>query len=118
MIDAGNVRLVEQVANRFRALGDENRIRLLARLSRSAANVRTLTQELGISQAAASKHLAVLRRAGLVSCQSKGPQSIYRISDPSVDVLCGIVCQGVLDYVQKQAEAITAGPVDKATRGR
>lgn len=106
MIDVGNPKLVERVADRFRALGDENRIRLLARLARSPANVRTLTEELGISQAAASKHLAILRRAGLVNFESKGPQSIYQISDPSVHELCGIVCRGVLDFVREQAAAV------------
>ncbi len=107
MIDVANPKVVEHVADRFRALGDENRIRLLARLARSPANVRTLTEELGISQAAASKHLAILRRAGLVSFESKGPQSIYQISDPSVHELCSIVCRGVLEYVRGQAAAVT-----------
>ena len=106
MIDVANPKLVERVADRFRALGDENRIRLLARLSRSPANVRTLTAELGISQAAASKHLSILRRAGLVNFESKGPQSIYQISDPSVHELCSIVCRGVLDFVREQAAAV------------
>jgi DNA-binding transcriptional ArsR family regulator len=106
MIDVVNSKVVEHVADRFRALGDENRIRLLARLAQSPANVRTLTEELGISQAAASKHLAILRRAGLVSFESKGPQSIYQISDPSVHELCSIVCRGVLEFVRGQAEAV------------
>ena len=106
MIDVANPKLVERVADRFRALADENRIRLLARLARSPANVRTLTAELGISQAAASKHLSVLRRAGLVNFESKGPQSIYQISDPSVHELCSIVCRGVLDFVREQAQAV------------
>ncbi len=108
MIDVTNVRLMERVAERFRALGDENRIHLLVRLAKSSANVRTLTEELGISQAAASKHLAILRRAGLVDYESQGAQSIYHISDPSVNELCNIVCTGVMDYVRQQAAAVTA----------
>ncbi len=110
MIDVENPKIVERVAERFRALADENRIRLLARLARSPANVRTLTQELGISQAAASKHLSVLRRAGLVNFESKGPQSIYKITDPSVHELCSIVCRGVLEFVREQAAEVGESP--------
>ncbi len=112
MMDVTNPKLVEHVANRFRALGDENRIRLLARLAKCPANVRTLTEDLRISQAAASKHLSVLRRAGLVTYEAKGPQSIYRISDPSVEKLCGMVCQGVLEFVRREARAINDASIN------
>ncbi|MGC9261817.1 MAG: ArsR/SmtB family transcription factor [Phycisphaerae bacterium] len=110
MIDVTNPKLMERVAERFRALGDENRIRLLVRLARSSANVRTLTEDLGVSQAATSKHLAILRRAGLVDYKSRGAQSVYHISDPSVNELCNIVCTGVLDYIRDQAAAVAAAP--------
>ena len=51
----------------FRALSDPTRRALLERLLREGElNVRALTEQSGVSQPAVSKHLGVLRQAGLV----------------------------------------------------
>jgi DNA-binding transcriptional ArsR family regulator len=51
----------------FAALADPTRRAILARLATGEASVAELTQPFDISQAAVSKHLKVLERAGLVS---------------------------------------------------
>jgi DNA-binding transcriptional ArsR family regulator len=51
----------------FAALADPTRRAILARLAAGDASVAELTQPFDISQAAVSKHLKVLERAGLVS---------------------------------------------------
>lgn len=51
----------------FAALADPTRRAILARLATGDASVAELTQPFEISQAAISKHLKVLERAGLVS---------------------------------------------------
>lgn len=51
----------------FAALADPTRRAILARLATGDASVAELTQPFDISQAAVSKHLKVLERAGLVS---------------------------------------------------
>ena len=51
----------------FAALADPTRRAILARLASGEASVRELTEPFGISQAAISKHLRVLERAGLIS---------------------------------------------------
>jgi DNA-binding transcriptional ArsR family regulator len=51
----------------FAALADPTRRAILARLATGDASVAELTQPFDISQAAISKHLKVLERAGLVS---------------------------------------------------
>lgn len=89
-------------------MADENRIRLLIRLEESPANVSTLQTELGIAQASVSKHLAVLRRAGLVDVQRMGTQSVYAIVDPSVFEICRIVCDGVARQLQRDQAVLQA----------
>lgn len=51
----------------FAALADPTRRAILARLASGDASVAELTQPFDISQAAVSKHLKVLERAGLIS---------------------------------------------------
>jgi DNA-binding transcriptional ArsR family regulator len=51
----------------FAALADPTRRAILARLASGEASVRELTEPFAMSQAAVSKHLKVLERAGLIS---------------------------------------------------
>jgi DNA-binding transcriptional ArsR family regulator len=51
----------------FAALADPTRRAILARLASGEASVRELTEPFDMSQAAVSKHLKVLERAGLIS---------------------------------------------------
>jgi len=63
----------------FRALGDPTRLALFERLCREGdQTVGALTRQAGVSQPAVSKHLAVLKRAGLVSDRPEGRTVHYR----------------------------------------
>ena len=63
----------------FRALADPTRRALFERLSREGElTVRALTAESGVSQPAVSKHLAILKQAGLVIDRPEGRQTHYR----------------------------------------
>lgn len=63
----------------FHALSDPTRRGLLEHLMRTGeANVASLTRTTDVSQPAVSKHLAVLREAGLVSGRAEGRQVRYR----------------------------------------
>ena len=63
----------------FHALSDPTRRGLLEHLMRDGeANVARLTDTAGVSQPAVSKHLAILRNAGLVSGKAEGREVRYR----------------------------------------
>ncbi len=63
----------------LRALADPTRRALLERLLREGElNVRALTEQAGVSQPAVSKHLGVLRQAGLVLERPEGRVVHYR----------------------------------------
>lgn len=57
--------LVELIAERFRAIGEPTRIRMLDHLRQGEASVQDLALALGSSQQNVSKHLALLQRAGV-----------------------------------------------------
>src|ERR1700761_5215054 len=62
----------------FRTLADPTRRALFERLCREGEQtVTALTVQSGVSQPAVSKHLGVLKRAGLVSDRHAGRQTHY-----------------------------------------
>ncbi|HEY0704335.1 MAG TPA: metalloregulator ArsR/SmtB family transcription factor [Candidatus Acidoferrales bacterium] len=64
----------------FAALGDPTRRAIFERLSRDGEQtVRVLTDKSHVSQPAVSKHLGVLKRAGLVRARHSGRQTHYRV---------------------------------------
>ncbi len=63
----------------FKALADPTRRALLERLLREGElNVGALTEQAGVSQPAVSKHLGVLKQAGLVLERPQGRVVHYR----------------------------------------
>jgi DNA-binding transcriptional ArsR family regulator len=66
----------------FRTLGDPTRRAIFERLMRNGEQtVRALTDEAKVSQPAVSKHLLVLKHAGLVRDRRAGRETHYR-ADP------------------------------------
>jgi DNA-binding transcriptional ArsR family regulator len=64
--------------NLFKALSDPTRRAIFERLSRDGEQtVRMLTVKSGVSQPAVSKHLGVLKHAGLVRARHRGRQTHY-----------------------------------------
>jgi SAM-dependent methyltransferase len=64
----------------YRLLGDEARLRLLRALARGRFNVTELTGILGLAQSGVSRHLGLLRDAGLVVEERNGLFSYYGLS--------------------------------------
>jgi ArsR family transcriptional regulator len=69
-----------QAAALFRLLGDDARLRVLRLLDAERLNVSELTGILGIAQSGVSRHLGLLKDAGLVEEDRDGGFSYYRIN--------------------------------------
>jgi len=69
---------VKQASALYRLLGDEARLRLLRVLARERLNVTELTGVLGLAQSGVSRHLGLLKEAGLVAEERDGGFSYYR----------------------------------------
>lgn len=72
-VNAGSLDLV------FGALADPTRRAILASLQNEEAPVHDLAARFSISRPGVSKHLAVLRNAGLVSEERRGRENFYAI---------------------------------------
>lgn len=84
--------LVERIAQRLRAMGEPMRIRILDSLRDGPATAQELTARLGTSPQNISKHLGVLRAAGLVRRERDGAAVLHEIADPTVLSICEQVC--------------------------
>lgn len=71
----------------FEALSDPNRRAIVELLRAGPRPVGELAEELPISRPAVSRHLRVLREAGLVAEESQGTRNIYRLHDQGLDAL-------------------------------
>src|SRR5262245_43748472 len=71
----------------FEALGDPNRRAILALLRNGGRSVGELADELPISRPAVSRHLRLLREAGLVVEQPRGTRRIYRLHEQGLDAV-------------------------------
>ncbi len=69
----------------FRLLGDDVRLRLLRLATTERLNVSELTAILGIAQSGVSRHLGLLREAGLVQESREGGFTYYRAANDESD---------------------------------
>lgn len=76
----------------FTAIAEPTRRAILDCLHGGERDVTSLVSELHISQPLASKHLRVLRDAGLVEASVEGKRRVYRLVDqPLPDVLAWVI---------------------------
>ena len=64
----------------LKALGEENRLRILRLLSSRQLGVGQISERLRLSPYNVSKHLRVLREAGLVESQKHGQERRYSLT--------------------------------------
>jgi DNA-binding transcriptional ArsR family regulator len=76
-----------------RTLSHPARIAILHLLAEEPREVGRLAVAVGISQPNASKHLAVMRTAGLVEAERDGRGTVYRLTDPGVIGACDLMAQ-------------------------
>jgi ArsR family transcriptional regulator len=69
------------MAGLFKALGDDTRLRIVALLSHGELCVCHIEAALGLAQPTASRHLGVLRHAGVVDTRRAGSWIHYRLAD-------------------------------------
>jgi DNA-binding transcriptional ArsR family regulator len=74
--------------DQFALIADGTRRRILDRLRAGESDVSGLIEALALPQPLVSKHLRVLREAGVVTAAAAGNRRLYRLAaDPLQDVL-------------------------------
>src|SRR5438552_3885946 len=101
--------LVELIAQRFRALGEPTRIKLLDRLRDGEASVAELGAAVGTTDQNISKHLGVLLRAGILSRRKQGNFSYYSIADETVFLICEQMCGSLQRRLEALRQIVAVG---------
>src|SRR5919106_5637170 len=71
----------------FDALGDPNRRAIVELLKGRDWSVQELADQLPISRPAVSRHLSLLKKAGLVTDRAEGARRLYRLHDEGIDAV-------------------------------
>jgi ArsR family transcriptional regulator len=100
-----------QLETLFKALADATRLRILRLLMAGEICVCDIHDTLKVPQAKASRHLAYLRRAGLVSTRREGLWVHYRLAkstDPIIATIADATTHvlGHVDTLKKDAERL------------
>lgn len=75
---------VADVERLFKVLGDESRLRILQVLGDGERSVSEILERTGLPQTLTSFHLRILREAGVLATERRGPFIYYRLADPSL----------------------------------
>ena len=87
----------------FRALADRTRLRLLNLLRGDEVCVCFFVEILKTNQPKISRHLAYLRRAGVVGARRQGPWIHYRVAEPR-DADAARVLKDVMSWLANDKE--------------
>jgi DNA-binding transcriptional ArsR family regulator len=104
--------IVSPAGDPFEALGDPNRRAIVELLGARGRSVQELADALPISRPAVSRHLRLLKRAGLVREEPVGTRRIYRLHDDGIEAVRAYL-EGVWGEAAARFSLIasnTAGP--------
>jgi ArsR family transcriptional regulator len=92
----------EARANILKAMGHPTRLFIIEELNKKEQCVNELTEKIGSDVSTVSKHLSVLRNAGLVLDEKRGTNIYYRLCCPCVLDFIGCIETVLKTNVEKQ----------------
>ncbi len=107
----------------FEVLAEPNRRRILDLLREEEQPVGELVHRLGLSQPSVSKHLRVLRDAGLVTVRVQAQRRCYRLRPQPLAELDGWLAPyrhlwaASLDALEEHLDAMSGGPAPQRGHG-
>ncbi|HZM94820.1 MAG TPA: metalloregulator ArsR/SmtB family transcription factor [Vicinamibacterales bacterium] len=93
---------IDELENVYKALADKTRLRILALLGNNEVCVCHLHDSLGLPQPTVSRHLAYLRKSGLVAARRDGVWMHYQVSR-SLSPLVRAILGAAVDALQQVA---------------
>lgn len=88
-----NELVIDNMAERFKLLGEPMRLKILSALNKTELCVQDLVDKTGTGQANISKHLALMATNGILGRRKDGLHVYYYIKDDSVMKICDLVCK-------------------------
>ncbi len=92
--------------NIAKALGDENRVRILMSLTKYPLCVCQLTALLDLAPSTTSKHLSILRQAQLIECVKNGRWAYYQLPSNPANMSISLALQWVNESLKKNSRVL------------
>lgn len=87
LLDLPSEDTLNEIADLFKILGDNTRVKILYSLEKGELNVGKICENVGLNASAVSHQLRVLRQAHLVKSRKKGKEVYYSIDDNHVETI-------------------------------
>ncbi|KGF72617.1 ArsR family transcriptional regulator [Neosynechococcus sphagnicola sy1] len=88
---------LEVLAGRFKILAEPTRLQILAALCNQERSVQQICEYTGLHQGNVSRHLRLMKDAGVVTCRREGIWRYYRVIDRQLLELCAHLRQSLID---------------------
>lgn len=105
LLPSSNEQFLNLIAERFKALGEPSRLKLLICLTNKERTVGELVEASGLSQANVSRHLQTLMKAGILARRKDKLNVYYHIYDTCIPKLCELMCGSLKKQLQTQVKA-------------
>ncbi len=93
----------ELQAELCRAMSHAGRQMVVHILFDGQKNVNEIVNLTGINQSAVSRHLAILRRGGLVVSERHGQEIYYRLANPKIVEVCNLMRTVLIDQLEERS---------------
>jgi ArsR family transcriptional regulator len=105
-----NPAMLQELADFFKTLGDPVRLGLMLRLKDRELTVSDLASSSDTSVANVSKHLALMRKAGLLERRKRGNQVYYTIRNRNVFEICDTICGSIREGLAARHAGVAGLP--------
>ncbi len=95
---------INQITEIAQALSDDNRVRALVALRKQELCVCQLITLLDLAPSTVSKHMTILKQAGLVETRKEGRWVYYRLAGPEAPTAVTAAIEWVLNAVARSPE--------------
>jgi DNA-binding transcriptional ArsR family regulator len=106
-MDARTQSRFEARARILKALAHPSRLFMVEELSRGERCVCELTEMVGADISTVSKHLSVLKSAGIVAVEKRGMQVYYRLKTPCVLRFFDCIGEVIQNTAQERSELVS-----------
>ena len=96
----GKTELFYLQAELCKSLADPKRLMIIHELRAGERSVSQLAESLGLKQSNTSRHLAVMRKAGIVTPRREASTVYYSLVNPKIAEACDLVRGAIADQLQ------------------
>lgn len=104
--EMGNKEIYEVHASICQCLANPKRLEIINTLRDKEMGVTELAEEMGITKANLSQHLAIMRDKGILKSRREGTNIYYSLANPKVIQACDIMREVLFEHL-KERERLT-----------